>query len=286
MYILLALSVFLAVLKTTIYNSYAKKVDPDSAGVMRFNAISYGIAAIIAFGIGVGSSVSLSTLIVAVFYAVVVCSLQTLSVIAMKIGPMSSTSLMVLYGMIIPAIAGPIFWKEKISILAVIGIIFILASMWLLRKEEAQSKAISKRWSALVTILFFLSGFAGVLEKIHQSTDGREEKSMFLFVAYLIMFFVSVVGYFANRKNTGAESLKPMMAYGGISGIVIGVYAFTNLTLAGGLNSMIYYPVANGGAMLFTVLISVAVFKEKCTKRHIVGFAIGFISILLLSLPI
>lgn len=286
MYILLALSVFLAVLKTTIYNSYAKKVDPDSAGVMRFNAISYGIAAIIALGIGAGSSVSLSTLIVAVFYAVVVCSLQTLSVIAMKIGPMSSTSLMVLYGMIIPAIAGPIFWKEKISILAVIGIIFILASMWLLRKEEAQSKAISKRWSALVIILFFLSGFAGVLEKIHQSTDGREEKSMFLFVAYLIMFFVSVVGYFANRKNTGAESLKPMMAYGGISGIVIGVYAFTNLTLAGGLNSMIYYPVANGGAMLFTVLISVAVFKEKCTKRHIVGFAIGFISILLLSLPI
>ena len=51
------------------------------------------------------------------FYAVVVCSLQTLSVIAMKIGPMSSTSLMVLYGMIIPAIAGPIFRKEKTGVL-------------------------------------------------------------------------------------------------------------------------------------------------------------------------
>jgi len=286
MYILLAISIALAVLKSTIYNVYAKKVSPDSAGVMRFNAISYGIAAIIALCMASGSSVSLPTVIVSLFYAVVVCTLQTLSVIAMKIGPMSSTSLMVLYGMIIPAIAGPIFWKEKIGVLAVVGIIFILVSMWLLRKEETQSKAISKKWSAFVIILFFLSGFAGVLEKIHQSTDGREEKSMFLFVAYLIMFLVSTIGYFMKKKGAQYEPLKPMVTYSAISGIIIGFYAFINLTLAGNLDSMIYYPVANGGAMLLTVLVSVAVFKEKCTKRHIIGFVIGFISILLLSLPV
>jgi GGDEF domain-containing protein len=45
MYILLVASVFLAVLKTSIYNSYAKQVAPDSTGVLRFNTVSYGIAA-------------------------------------------------------------------------------------------------------------------------------------------------------------------------------------------------------------------------------------------------
>lgn len=284
MYILLVASVFLAVLKTSIYNSYAKKVAPDSTGVLRFNTVSYGIAAMLALYMGTGSTISPSTLIVAFFYAAIVCALQTLSVIAMKIGPMSSTSLMVLYGMIIPAAAGPIFWKEKFGILNAAGIMLVLVSMWLLRKET-ESKAISKKWSILAVIVFFLSGFAGVLEKIHQSTDGREEKSMFLFIAYLIMFFVSAIGCFV-KKRAGSEPLKPMIAYGAVSGIVIGFYAFINLTLAGGLDSMIYYPVANGGAILLTVLISVAVFRETCTKRHIVGFVIGFISILFLGLPI
>ena len=140
MYILLVVSVFLAVLKSTIYNSYAKNIVPDSAGVLRFNAISYGIAAMVALCMGAGNTLSLSTLIVALFYAVVVCSLQTLSVIAMKIGPMSSTSLMVLYGMIIPAVAGPIFWGEKFGVLNAVGIILVLISMWLLNKEETKCK--------------------------------------------------------------------------------------------------------------------------------------------------
>ena len=49
---------------------------------------------------------------------------------------------------------------------------------------------------------------------------------------------------------------------------------------------MIYYPIANGGAMLLTVLVSAVVFKERYDKRKIVGTALGLLGILLLSLPI
>jgi multidrug transporter EmrE-like cation transporter len=44
--------------------------------------------------------------------------------------------------------------------------------------------------------------------------------------------------------------------------------------------------VANGGALLLTVLISVAVFREKLSARRLAGFLLGLLSIVLLSLPV
>lgn len=285
MYLLLVLSIVMAVVKSSIYNNYAKKESPDMGGIFRFNAVSYGVAVIVALCCGIGVSLSAATVFSAIFYALIVCSLQGLSVYAMRIGPMSATTLMVLYGMIIPSIAGPIFWKEKFGLMQGIGILLVLASMWLLRDNGTENKSASKKWGFFAIICFFLSGFAGLAEKIHQSTDGRNERTMFLFIAYLIMFLISVVGIIITKKNSKkAESLKSVTVNGGISGIIIGFYALINLTLAGNLDSMIYYPVANGGALILTVLMSVAVFKEKCTKRYIGGFIIGFLSIMLLSL--
>jgi multidrug transporter EmrE-like cation transporter len=71
-----------------------------------------------------------------------------------------------------------------------------------------------------------------------------------------------------------------------LSGLVIGMYSAINLTLAGKLDSMIYYPVANGGAMLLTVFVSVLFFKERFDKMRMIGAAIGLAGILCLSLPV
>ena len=70
------------------------------------------------------------------------------------------------------------------------------------------------------------------------------------------------------------------------SGAIVSFYSQINLTLAGSLDSLIYYPVANGGALLLTVLVSAVVFREKLTGRRLVGFIAGLASIILLSVPV
>ena len=287
MYFLLLASIVLVVVKNTVYNSFAKSSDPDQYDIFRYNAVSYAVAAIVALAFGFEKNISFETLIVASFYAFIVCSLQGLSVYAMKIGPMSATSLLVLYGMIIPAIAGPIFWKEPFSILQGIGVILVLVSMWLLRKEEATSKTADKKWGIIALVLFFLSGFAGLAEKIHQSTNGRDEKNLFIFVAYIIMFVISLIGMMLSKKSSQKPvPIKRLWPVGALSGLIITLYAMTNLTLAGKLDSMIYYPVSNGGALILTVIVSVTLFHEKCSKKRIIGFVIGLLSVLILSLPV
>ena len=285
-YLLLCVSIILSVIKSSLYNNYAKHEKPDRHGILIFNAVCYGGALLISLFFGINGIPSTYTVVCAAFYAVIVCSLQSLSVYAMKTGPMALTSLISLYGMIIPTISGPIFWKtEHFTLLKMIGIVIMLLSMWLLSGAEKGS-AKNRVWLPAVTIVFFLSGFAGLIEKIHQSTPGKDEKAMFLFIAYFIMFLISTAGGFLFAKSGEKKkfSLKGIAVNGVICGFVTGIYALTNLTLAGELDSTVYYPVANGGALILTVIVSIAFFHEKCTKKQIVGIITGLVSVITLSI--
>lgn len=288
MYFLLAASIVLATVKSSVYNSYAKKVNPNVAQIFLFNTLTYLVGAIVAFLFGIGESITLATFLCAIGYAVIAFSLQALSVLAMTMGNMSTISLLVLYGMIIPALAGPVFWKEKFGILQAVGVVLILVSIWLLREKKESGGG--KKLALFATLCFVVSGLAGVIEKVHQSTNGRDEKTMLLFVAYLFMLVFSAIGFLFTKSKfqKEIESIvkKPILIYGAITGVIVILISQTNLTLAGGLDSLIYYPVANGGALLLTVLVSATIFKEKLTKTRILGFVLGLISILLLSLPV
>ena len=193
-YILLLVSIILTVCKSSLYNSYAQKSEPTMDSTFRFNSISYGVAVVVALiGMLINSDkLSAATVICAFFYAAIVISLQTISITAMRVGAMSTTAICVMYGMIIPSIAGPIFWKETIGILQIAGIIMMLVSLWLIKgKSPAEEKKMSKKWTILAIFAFLLSGMAGVMEKIHQSTEARSEKMSFVLVACSFMFAFS-----------------------------------------------------------------------------------------------
>ena len=288
-YLLLALSVILAVSKSSLYNAYAKRTPSGLYSTFTFNATCYLVAGVIALAVLLFDFTELSTptLICAFFYALIVFSLQTVSIIAMKVGAMSTTAICVMYGLIIPSLAGPIFWKEEFTLLQGIGITVMLFSLWLLHDRATQSEgAKAKKWIALAAVAFLLSGMAGVMEKIHQSTEGREEKAMFVFVACIFMFLFSLSGTFMTRRERESLDKRSLLLFSPLVGLVIGIYSITNLTLAGGVDAMIYYPVSSGGAMLLTVLVSCFIFGEALNKKKIVGTILGIIGIVCLSLPI
>ena len=213
-YLLLLVSIVLAVSKSSIYNAYAKKTETTLFSTFKFNAACYGVAAVIAFIALLFDSftLSLATVICAFFYAAVVFSLQTSSIVAMNVGAMSTTAICVMYGMIIPSLAGPIFWKESFTLLQGIGICVMLVSLWLLKdKVEESKKTASKKWLALAAIAFILSGMAGIMEKIHQSTDAKNEKAMFVSIACVFMFLFSLIGLLLTKKN--AKSSAPIKSF-------------------------------------------------------------------------
>lgn len=287
LYILLFASVVMSVTKSAVYNRFAKKQQPDTKDIFLFNMVTYGVAmAVTLFSIS-GEHFSWPTTVCALAYAAVVFSLQALSVKAMTMGEMSLTSLFVLYGMIIPALAGPVFWGEPFGGGQAAGIVLMLVSLWLLNTSEKNGAALSRCWKLLTALCFLLSGMAGVIEKIHQSTPGRDDRSVFIFMACAMMFVLSMFCCFLkNHRRTEPKTFVPILLPGALTGVIVGFYSKVNLILAGRLDSLIYFPVANGGALLLTVLVSAVVFKEKPTPRKLTGFFMGLISILLISLPV
>jgi len=288
-WLLLVFSIVLAVLKSSLYNSYAQKNNPTISKTFGFNTMSYLVAAVIAFaGLAItAQSISKQTVICAFFYAVIVLSLQTISITAMKVGAMSTTSICVMYGMIIPSVAGPIFWKERLGALQIVGIILMLISLWLIKgKTPEEQKGASKKWIILAAFAFVLSGMAGVMEKIHQSTQARAERMPFVCIACAFMFAFSVIARLITHTKAENKTGKSAVLLAALSGAVIGFYSTVNLTLSGKLDSMIYYPIANGGAMLLTVIVSAIVFGERFDKSRVFGTIMGLLGILCLSIPV
>ncbi len=290
-YLLLVVSIVLCVLKSSSYNYYAKEENPGVHGVFRFNFISYAFAAVLAVILAlVGEKITCSwqTALCALGYAVIVLTLQSIMIFAMKKGSMATTSLLNLYGMVIPAIAGPIFWKESFGVLQGVGLGVMIISVFFLSGVSTKGEKLSIWPIVLGIACFMFSGLAGLMEKIHQSTPGKSERAVFLAIAYSIMLAISFI-IFVCTKKTGEQPVqnkKRFWLVGVVVGLITGAYGSVNLYLAGKLDSLIYYPVANGGALLLTVLVSVLFFREKPGIKKILGFILGLASVILLCIPV
>ena len=289
--LLLSLSILLGVLKSSVYNRYAKASRPGLAGVLLFNVLTYGVAVLVTLCFGLSEFPSPFTLFSALGYGLIVFSLQALSVIAMTIGPMSLTSLLVFYGMIIPSLSGPLFWGERLGALQIVGMVLMITSVFLLYKKDPAQSGVGAKWWILAALCFLLSGGAGVMEKVHQTSEWRDQRIAFLFSAFLFMFCLSAIGLLivwiaGRRKESQREPVPRALLLGAVAGVIAGFYCQINLYLSGALDSMVYYPIANGGGLLLTVLVSLFVFRERLTRKTLFGIGIGLISILCLSLPL
>ena len=55
-----------------------------------------------------------------------------------------------------------------------------------------------------------------------------------------------------------------------------------NLYLSGVIDSMIFFPLVNGGNIILTTVLSFVLFHEKLSKRQCVGILVGTIAVVLL----
>ena len=55
-----------------------------------------------------------------------------------------------------------------------------------------------------------------------------------------------------------------------------------NLYLSGVIDSMLFFPLVNGGNIILTTIMSFAVFHEKLSKRQWGGMLVGMIAVLFL----
>lgn len=238
--------------------------------------------------------VSFFTVAFALAFGVITLIQQITSLYALEKGPFSYTSVIISLSTLIPTLSGALFWNEKISVVQFVGIFLLVLCFVLSVNFNNSDKKASLQWFFYCIAAFICTGLIGVMQKVHQSSDYKNELDSFLVIAFAFSFLCSgVLSLFMmkNRAGTATSDKKTVISVTSVvlmlvSGVFVALNNKFNLFLSGVMDSVVFFPVANGGGLVLTSLSAVFIFREKLSLKRWIGIIIGILSVLLLCDPL
>ena len=270
------LSVSSMVLQNCLLNHVCKKDLQTSDHVYRFNILTYAVC-ILLFGIlSLSGGISWFTVGMGLLFGVITAFSNYYKMLSLSNGPMHITLLITTSSMIIPTVSG-IFFGESFSLLK-LCVVFVLIFFIYLSLEKKSDSKINKRWLLFCALAFLFQGSIGVLQKIHQSSAHKSETGSFLLIAFICSLIYSHIRSKQSFRELHFE--KKHLWFALICGVCTFGMNFLNLKLSGLLPSQLFFPVVNGSAIILSSLMSILFFKEKLTKKQIVGLCGGILALI------
>lgn len=292
--------VFLLILSVTMgtaKNVLSKTCPPQK--IYRFNSIVFFIAFLFSFtfiGLGIsGSGLNFAPyiLLMALIYTVLMLVAHIAYIKAVSIGDFAISSFMYSCGFVIPAIVGALIYHENITVSQIIGLIVLIASFVVGSLRRTGGKT-GNLWLFLSISAMLASGAIGLLQKVYSHSIYKADLDSLLTPAFLLMSVVSAILAFTKVEPTTAlattanenykENLLVLFAF--LLGVVVLAQNKTNLFLSGALDSMITFPVINGGTVVVSALCDFFILKKKPDLRKIISIFMGIIAIILIAIKV
>ncbi|MBQ8352103.1 MAG: EamA family transporter [Clostridia bacterium] len=271
------LSISSMVLQNCLFNNVCKKDLTTNDHVYRFNIIAYAVC-ILLFGLSlIGGSLSLFTVLLALLFGTVTALSNLYKMRSLSTGPMHITLLITTSSMIIPTMSG-VFFGEGFSIPKLILVIVLIGFLYLSLDTKKGGEKANRRWLFFCALAFLLQGSIGVLQKVHQSSPYKEETNGFLLIAFVCSLLYSRIR--AKKSFAALHFNKKHVMLAVVCGLCTYCMNFLNLRLSGLLPSQLFFPLVNGSAIVLSSLMSVLLFKERLTRRQLVGLCGGILSLI------
>ena len=287
--ILLTVSL-VAALGGSIFKKLYTNRDSRLSGSFAYTAVGCLVAAAVLFAWGGFGKASLFTVLLGVLFGAVTALQGVTNMAALQVGPLSYTTVIISFSTLISALSGVLFFGESIGLWQIIGMVLMLASFAFANGGETGEKRANLRWLLLCVVAFLATGAIGVMQKIHQSSAFKEELNPFLVIAFAVSAFLSgAFALFLRKKESGSEENRNargkmilLIFLMLISGVCVAVNNKLNLYLSGVIDSVIFFPVVNGGGLVLTTLASLIIFKERLRVKQWIGILFGIASVLCL----
>lgn len=224
----------------------------------------------------------------AVFLGLLFISLfYIMGLTAQKLG-MSVVAVSGKMSVVIPVIVGLLVYKENASFIKIIGIILALIAVFFSSNKESKTQ-FNKSVLYLPFILFFGSGILDTTLKYMQKTYVSDnETAIFLSVIFLIAGFIGslLLLYFILNKKSILK-IKNIIA-GTLLGIVnyFAMFFLLKALQFKGLDSSTVFTINNVSIVLFSAILGLLFFKEKLSKKNILGIVLAVISIFMITLAV
>ena len=273
-YILLTLSILLAVAVNTVYHKLAEL---GTYNRFFFTACS-SLVWLVALAWGGRAPLTVTEVAFGVAYGAVQGLFLYFKMQAMRTGPLSVTSVVGNCSMLLTTVFGVLVFSESVGVFQVLGVVAILLSVVLCTDPKADM-AMTTRWKWYCGGFFVFAASVGIIFKLFARTAGNGNNMMLVSAATMVvvMFALSFTQK-EKRHLTRGQMLCALLAGAASCG-----YNRLNLYLSGALPTVVFFPIFNGAVVLGTTLAGAALFRETFTKKQLIGIAVGMAAILCLS---
>ena len=205
-------------------------------------------------------------------------------------GPMSLSSIIISCNVLLPIVAGCLFYQETLRTAHIFGILFLLATVILSGiAPKGARQEFHPIWFLYVLMAFLGNGFGAVIlssfGKIYQGVGNQSFlAAAFLLSALLLLSYYLIGGL---RRKEISQPIRPLPLFLVIVAIAaVTCYAVNAilLLLSGRMPAALLYPIYTGVSSLLTCLTSWLIFREKMTKKKLCNIFLGLAAVILLNL--
>lgn len=279
--LLLAVSIASIVLQNCLLNHVSKKTLHGRADTYFYNAVMYAICVLLFGAMAIGRPISLFTVLLGIAFGFMTVLASYTKMIALSQGPLHITTLIITASLLIPTLSGVLLFHTPFSPGKLIAAMALVIFIYLSAGKSGDSR-ISRSWAVVCAISFSMSGLIGITQQIHQASPHRDELAAFLAVSFSVSFLFAA---FMSRGTTCPARFKlPQYAVAALCGLCAFTMNIINLKLSGEMPSQLFFPAVNGVPIILIGILSICLFKEKTTRRQLIGLVGGLVSLLAIGL--
>ena len=185
-------------------------------------------------------------------------------------------------GMLLPCIVGHFLWGETLSLLSLVGILLVVASIFLLKDSKKVEHRTNRKGIFFGVAVLFTSGGVMVLQKVMGMYHPDSGVDAYNFYSFLFAFLL--LGIFAG-KSTAFHMVSKKMVFSALgSAVSLCIISLVMTHLASSFPSVILFPLYNGSSILLVTLLSALRFHEHITPKKGIGMAVGLLGLYLINL--
>ena len=278
----------LIVLASVTQSASTKLFNRQSSHSEVFNAIK-SLSALILFALMAipGFTFHIPTVIFGLAYGAGICLSMYAGYKALCLGPMSLTSMLVSFSVVIPLIWGITFGNETLNAFKYVAFVLLFIAIISTNADKFKGGFGKETnyglWLLFVVITFLCNGACSILQKQHQTLYPEAYSREFMFFAMLLCSLIFSVVAISRLSFKEIKETKGKL-YGVVSGFSNGMANFLTLIMAGFENASILFPIISAGTVLSALLCGRFVFKEKLKANHYFALAFGILAIVFLKI--
>ncbi len=268
----------------------AKAYHQHSGNAALFNVLKSAAALLCMLGFGLfGFQFHLPTLIYGTVFGLLLAISMYAGYRALCLGPLSFTSLISSFSIVIPILYGIFFCHEALTPWKGLGLLLVAGAICLSVKRNKKDTTYQyKKWALYVAVTFLSNGLCSVVQKMHQRAYPSKYSPEFMIFAMAVCLLAFLPTLFFGREKSEEKkekkTVRMTVLFSLLAGVACGVANLLTILLAGRENASVMYPIISVGTILAAQVYGVIVYKERLSAFRIAALLCGIVSVVLLKL--